>query len=71
MNCRKLKKEDIRVEVEQAKDGEPVILVGMYEHDKWLYWFPIRLVNFPEECESMDAFRNFSIDGTQTGKFEA
>jgi len=71
MSYKKLKKENITVSIEQTKDGELMIVVGMYEHENWLCCFPIRLVNFPEECENIDGFRSFSIDGTQTGKFEA
>ena len=61
MCYKKLKKENITVSIEEGKDGEPVLIVGMYEEDNWLCCFPIRLENFPEECENMDGF-NFTID---------
>ena len=65
MCYKKLKKENITVSVGQTKDGELVIVVGMYEHDNWLCCFPIRLKDFPEKCESMDDFKNFIISGVK------
>jgi hypothetical protein len=62
MGYRKLKKEEITVDLEESKDGGLLVIVGMYEKDNWRQCIPIRLTNFPETCESIDSF-DFTIDG--------
>ena len=65
MSYKKLKKEEIKVEIEQSKDGELVLIVGMYERDNWRCSFPVRLINFPDDCASLDDFKSFTIIGVQ------
>jgi len=65
MSYKKLKREEITVSVEEAKNGSLSLLVGMYEKDMWLNYVLIRLVNFPEACENLDNFK-FVIDGDKT-----
>jgi len=62
MSYKKLKREEITVTLEEAKNGSLNLLVGMYEENQWRNYVLIRLVNFPEACENLDNFK-FVIDG--------
>jgi hypothetical protein len=64
MTYRKLKKEEITVNLEESKNGEVLISVGMYKEDNSRHHFLIRLSNFPETCESIENF-DFTIDGNK------
>lgn len=65
MSYRKLKKEEITVDIEESKKGGLLLIVGMYEKDNWRQGVVIRLTNFPEICEKIDKF-DFTIDGAKT-----
>ena len=65
MSYKKLKKDEITVSIEEAKNGSFNLLVGMYEENQWRNYVLIRLVNFPETCENLDNFK-FVIDGDKT-----
>jgi hypothetical protein len=64
MSYRKLKKEEITAHLEESKDGGLLVVVGMYEKNNWRQYVGVRLINFPENCESLEDFR-FVIDGSQ------
>jgi hypothetical protein len=51
------------VNLEDGKNGELLVIVGMYEKDNWQQHVVIRLTNFPEVCESVGGF-DFTIDGS-------
>jgi len=65
MSYKKLKKENMTVSLGQNKDGELMIVIGMCEHENWLCCFRILLKDFPEECKSMDDFKNLTISGVK------
>jgi hypothetical protein len=62
MSFKRLKKEEITLNLHEGNDGELVISVGMYGKEKWMHWFPIRLKNFPKTCKSLNDF-DFTING--------
>jgi hypothetical protein len=66
MSYRKLKKEEMTVNLEEGKDGELLVIVGMYEKDNWQQHVVIRLINFPDNCTSLDYFKNFTISGVKS-----
>ncbi len=59
---RKLKVEEMSYRLEKGDNGEPVVVIGMYEKGGWKQHIAIRMSNFPEHCESLDGINRFTIN---------
>lgn len=66
MSYKKLKREEITLKLEEKNEGELLIIIGLYEKDNWQQSILIRLINFPDNCTSLDNFKSFTISGVKT-----
>lgn len=66
---KKVKKEDVKVVFEQDEDGSLILLVSMYQKENYRQWLKINLINFPDECKSMERFKSFIIDANIDQKY--
>ena len=62
-NYRKLAPRNISLSIRTNPNGNLDLIVGLYEKNGWMQHIKIELIDFPDNCSSLDNFKSFAIRG--------